>query len=47
VFERYWAALIRVEAVGQPIPLVTGEYTGSDDIYVDDEAWGTPQAEPK
>eukprot|EP01087_Luapelamoeba_hula_P007730 TRINITY_DN1897_c0_g1_i1.p1 TRINITY_DN1897_c0_g1~~TRINITY_DN1897_c0_g1_i1.p1 ORF type:complete len:401 (+),score=87.28 TRINITY_DN1897_c0_g1_i1:124-1203(+) len=39
----YWAALLRVEAVAEPTPAITGEYDDSGpDIYVDDEAWATP-----
>jgi len=38
----YWAALVRIEAVEVPNIPILGEYTGPDDIYVDDEAWATP-----
>lgn len=39
----YWAALLRVEAVEELNPPITGEYDDSGpDIYVDDEAWATP-----
>ncbi|KAL6041308.1 N(4)-bis(aminopropyl)spermidine synthase [Balamuthia mandrillaris] len=40
----YWAALLRVECVGVPSPLITGAYDDQQgpDIYLDDEAWATP-----
>jgi len=44
----YWAALIRVEAVGAPLPIVTGEYDKhGPDIYMDQEAWATPILDPQ
>jgi predicted methyltransferase len=39
----YWAALVRIEAIDTPNIPVLGPYMGSADIYVDDEAWATPQ----
>jgi len=43
----YWAALLRVEAVGAPKPLIVGEYDRhGPDIYMDSEAWATPVLDP-
>jgi len=39
----YWASLFRIECVEDPIIPIVGKYEGTQDIYVDDEAWATPQ----
>jgi predicted methyltransferase len=44
----YWSAVLRVEAVIGPNPIVTGYYDDSKgDIYMDDEAWATPVLDKK
>lgn len=42
--EFYKSSLIRIEAVGEPVPLTVGYVDLSRDMYVDDEAWVTAMA---
>jgi len=43
----YWAALLRCELIDEPNPPITGKFEVDYDIYMDDEAWATPQLDKK
>ncbi|MBN3037398.1 MAG: bis-aminopropyl spermidine synthase family protein [Candidatus Diapherotrites archaeon] len=39
----YRSALVRVEAVGEPTPLITGKTQYSKEFYMDEETWSTSE----